>query len=116
MNIQIFGLRNNSECRKAERFFAERRIKVHFVDLKVKPIAPGELRRFIERLGLPAIIDTDSKPYRDDGLQYLRLSPEQWAERLIAQPALLRLPLVRNGQQFTVGAAETEWKAWIAAG
>ena len=43
-NIQVFGLEDNNATRAALRFFRERRIVVHFVDLRKKPIAAGELR------------------------------------------------------------------------
>ena len=34
MEVQIFGLKSCNETKKALRFFKERRIKTHFVDLK----------------------------------------------------------------------------------
>jgi arsenate reductase-like glutaredoxin family protein len=34
-------------------------------------------------------------------------------ERLLADPSLLRLPLVRNGNEVTAGRAESTWKAWL---
>jgi arsenate reductase-like glutaredoxin family protein len=33
---------------------------------------------------------------------------------LVDEPLLLRVPLVRYGNKLTVGAAEAEWKSWIA--
>jgi arsenate reductase-like glutaredoxin family protein len=113
--IQIFGYEDSQPTRAALRFFKERRVNVHFVNLKQRPIAPGELRRFIERLGAPALLDPTSRPYRDQGLQFLTLDVDGVAERLLANPRLLRLPLVRNGNAVTVGAAEATWRAWLAA-
>ncbi|MDO8549833.1 MAG: ArsC family transcriptional regulator, partial [Ignavibacteria bacterium] len=43
MNIQIFGTKNSSDTRKAERFFKERRIPFYFRDLSEKGISKGEL-------------------------------------------------------------------------
>ena len=51
-SVQIFGLKNSQATRAAERFFKERRVTIHMVDLKQKPLAPGEIKRFIERFGL----------------------------------------------------------------
>jgi len=113
--VQIFGYEDSQPTRAALRFFKERRVNVHFVNLKQRPIAPGELRRFIERLGAPALLDPTSRPYRDQGLQFLTLDVDGVAERLLANPRLLRLPLVRNGNAVTVGAAEATWRAWLAA-
>lgn len=115
MEFQIFGVKNDSDTRKAERFCAERRIKVHFVDLKQRPIMPGELKRFIQRFGLPALIDTGAKRFRDLGLAHQRLNEERWIELLGKEPTLLRLPLVRNGQRLSVGEAEATWKEWAQA-
>jgi arsenate reductase-like glutaredoxin family protein len=36
-------------------------------------------------------------------------------ERLLANPALLRLPLVRFEQLVTAGRAEQTWKTWFSA-
>ena len=40
---------------------------------------------------------TTSRPYRDAGLAYLRLDDAEIVARLLADPRLLRLPLVRHG-------------------
>ncbi len=51
-DIQVFGSDGSPSTRAALRFFRERRIVVRYSDLRKRPIAPGELRRFVERLGL----------------------------------------------------------------
>ncbi len=87
---------------------------VHLVDLAQRQMAPGELRRFVERLGPDALLDRDSRAYRDAGLAYLRMDRAELAERLLANQKLLKLPLVRFGNEFTAGPAEAAWKAWLA--
>ena len=47
--IQVFGLEKDRATRAAERFFKERRVPISFVDFRKRPIAPAELRRFVER-------------------------------------------------------------------
>ena len=113
-NIQVFGLGDSNATRAALRFFRERRIVVHFVDLRKKPIAAGELRRFADKLGAAALLDTDSRPYRDQGLAHLALDPAGVTARLLADVRLIRLPLVRYGEEVTAGRAEDAWKAWLA--
>ena len=117
MEVQIFGLKKNAETRKALRFFSERRIRTHFVDLAEREIAEGELRRFIQRFGLEALIDRNSKRYDQLGLRHAQNSPARWVERLLTEPALLQLPLVRRlGQptDLSVGAADETWKKWTS--
>ena len=46
MNIQIFGLKKCSETRKAQRFFKERRIPFHFIDLSQKKCQKASCARW----------------------------------------------------------------------
>lgn len=112
MEIQIFGLQKSADTRTALRFFAERRVRTHFVDLKQRPAAPAELRRFAQRFGVQALIDRESRRFADLGLRSASLSDERWLDRLAEDPMLLRMPLVRWQQKLTIGVAEEEWRAW----
>lgn len=114
-NVQIFGHDRDQGTRAAVRFFKERRFVIHQVDLTRKPIARGELRRFVERLGARALLDEGTKAYRDGGLGYMRLDDAEIFERLLATPALLRLPLVRFGNEVSAGRDEATWKGWVRA-
>jgi arsenate reductase-like glutaredoxin family protein len=115
MEVQIFGVKKSADTRKALRFFSERRINTHFVDLNERAAAPGELRRFVERFGADALIDRDSRRFAELGLRQAIYSPERWVQKLADEPLILRIPLVRSGSRLTVGTAETEWAEWIAA-
>jgi arsenate reductase-like glutaredoxin family protein len=115
-NIQVFGLQDSQATRAALRFFRERRIVVHFVDLRKKPIAPGELRRFVDRLGATALLDVESRAYKDGGLAYLTTDTSGVVARLLADVRLLRLPLARYGDDVSAGKDETTWTAWLARG
>jgi len=112
-DIQVFGRDDSPATRAALRFFRERRIVVHYSDLKKRPIASGELRRFTERLGARALLEADSKAYRDAGLGYLSMHDGEIAERLARDSRLLRLPLVRHANDVTAGPAESTWTAWL---
>jgi arsenate reductase-like glutaredoxin family protein len=113
-NIQVFGIGDSNATRGALRFFRERRIVVHYVDLRKKPLAPGELRRFTDRLGAAACLDTESRGYKEQGLAYLSTDAAGITARLLADVRLLKLPLVRYGDDVTAGKAEDTWKAWLA--
>src|ERR1051325_8431942 len=112
MEVQIFGVKKSADTRKALRFFAERRVKTHFVDLQERPASPGELRRFAQKFGVEALLDRDSRRFADVGLGAARRGEERWLEKLAEEPLLLRLPLVRQQQRLTVGDAEATWREW----
>lgn len=113
MEVQIFGVKKNADTRKALRFFSERRVKTHFVDLMERPASLGELRRFVQKFGLDRLIDRDSKRFEELGLRHARLSDDRWLEKLMEEPLLLRMPLVRNANALTIGLAEQDWKTWM---
>ena len=115
LNVQIFGVKNSPAVRAAERFFKERRIPIHFVDLKQRPMAHGEIRRFIDSFGWTSVLDTAGKPYVDAGVGYLKLSESELLSRIEREPKLLRLPLIRAGRQLSIGHDEASWKAMLAS-
>ena len=111
--VQIFGLDGDQATRAAQRFFKERRIAFSYVDIRRRKPAPAELRRFVERLGATALLDTDGRAYRDGGLAYLRLDDTEIIDRITADPGLLRLPLVRFDNEVAVGRDEATWQGWL---
>jgi arsenate reductase-like glutaredoxin family protein len=113
--VQIFGIRNSQATRAAERFFKERRVPIHFVDLKQKSMAPGEMKRFIEKFGWPALLDSEGKAYEDAGLNYLQVSDVDLLKRVEQEPRLLRLPFVRSGKAVCIGHDEESWRAMANA-
>ena len=114
MDVQIFGTRKDAETRKALRFFAERRMKTHFVDLNERAASRGELTRYLQRFGAASIVNELSRRFVELGLRTARYGDERWLEILVEEPLILRMPLVRHGNALTIGAAEATWKTWLA--
>lgn len=112
MEVQVFGVRKNPDTRAALRFFAERRIKVHFVDLLERPASKGELTRFAQKFGAAALVDRNSRRFAELGLAAAGCSDAAWLSRLEEEPLLLRMPLVRYQQQLSIGAADITWRSW----
>jgi arsenate reductase-like glutaredoxin family protein len=112
-NIQIFGVKKSQATRAAERFFKERRATIQMIDLQKKPIAPGEIKRFVERFGWGGLVDTEGTAYVDGGLKYLKLSESELMARIEREPSLLKLPLVRGGKVVAIGKDEAAWKTML---
>ena len=110
MTIQIFGTPKCKDSRKAERFFKERRIKVHFVDLREQGISPGELDNISQVIPIEELIDTEGKQYRKRNLQYMKFDI---AAELLDDPLLFKTPITRFGRDVTVGYAPDVWSEWL---
>jgi len=115
VNVQVFGFNDDSDTRKALRFFSDRRIPVHFVNMDERPAAKGELRRFQEKFGAAALIDREAPRFQARGLRVRGDSPEKLVERALTEPRLLRTPLVRIGPRVSIGHQPDEWRAAIDA-
>lgn len=74
----------------------------------------GELKRFAQKFGIGALINSESARFQDLGLRHTRMSDETWLLKLVDEPLLLKVPLVRNGNQLTIGLNEKTWKEWTA--
>lgn len=110
MDVLLLGHPKSQNTRKAKRFFSERRVPVHERDLRKRAATPGELSRWVQRYGIEGLLDTESKSYREQGLQYLGADPAGWEERLTADPLLMKLPLVRFGNMLAVGDDLDGWR------
>jgi arsenate reductase-like glutaredoxin family protein len=115
VEVQIFGIKKNADTRKALRFFAERRVKTHFVDFAERAASLGELKRFAQRFGVSAMIDRESKRYQELGLSHSYYTDERWLAKLCEEPLLLKMPLTRVANRLTIGLAESEWRSWLTA-
>ncbi|MBQ9263524.1 MAG: ArsC family transcriptional regulator [Clostridia bacterium] len=115
MNIIIYAGKKNFDTQKAERFFKERRVPYQLLDMKKHRLGQKELALFARKLGAENLVDKKnpaalSHPcaHTDDGTYILQC--------LLENPSFLRTPIVRNGEQVTLGADESVWNAWIQKG
>ena len=114
MNVQLFGTKKCAETRKAERWFKERRVTLHVVDLAQKGMAAGELRNVAARVGgWEALIDREGKRYVDKGLKYSAPTGPRIEQALVDDPLLLRTPIVRSEGRATVGFVPEVWMTWV---
>ena len=112
MNIQIFGTRKSFDTKKAERYFKERSIKYQFIDMKEKGMSKGEFNSVCQAVGgFETLID---ESYNDKDLLALikYISAEDKAEKILENQKIIKVPIVRNGKQATVGYQPDVWKNW----
>ena len=98
--IQIFGTVKCKDTQKAIRFLKERRIDFQFINLQVKGMSPGELKKVCQSVPIEELIDKDGKEYERLNLKYMRHNPE---EVLIEHPMLLKTPVIRSQNKAWLG-------------
>jgi arsenate reductase-like glutaredoxin family protein len=110
MNIQIIGTKKSNNTKKAIRFFKERNINFHFMDLNERKISEGELSNILAKISADDLIDKESQSYKKRGFAYMQYDP---VEEILEDNNLMSTPVVRNGKEVTVGIDVEVWKQWI---
>ena len=83
MNIQIIGTKKCKDTRKAHRFFQDRGIKFHTLDLKEKGISKGELNNILSKVSEEELVDKDAPLYKKK-FAYMDFDP---SEELLEYPS-----------------------------
>ena len=112
MTVQIIGTKGCSVTRKAVRFFKERGVTCAFVDLDERALTKGELENIARSVAFSDLIDRTGKRYARRGFDHMEFDI---LEELIADPLLLRTPIVRLGREAVVGEAQDSWQRFSIA-
>ena len=113
MNIQIFGSKKSADSRKAEMFFKERRIRYQYIDMNEKGMSRGEFETVLKSVGGPDLmIDEKCKDGDLIALFKVILDSEK-KDKLFENQYAIKLPVVRNGKEATVGYMPDIWKKWM---
>lgn len=110
MNIQIIGTKKCKNTQKATRFFKERGVSFHLMDLNQRAVSPGELDNVLRRIDPEDLLDTESQTYKKKGMAYMEFDIR---EEILEDPSLMKTPVIRNGKEVTVGYAPAEWERWL---
>ena len=112
MNIQIFGSKKDNDTKKAQRFFKERGIRFQYIDLREKTLSKGEFRSGAAvNGGLEGMINKECKG-RDALALVTYIAEEDKLDKILENPQILKIPIVRNGRQATLGYQPDVWKTW----
>jgi len=98
--VQVIGTLKCKETQKVIRFFKERKIQVHFLDLNQKNLALGELNNIKKSIPLDNLLDKESKEFKRLNLQYMVYDSETL---LLENSLLLKTPITRFGSKSIQG-------------
>lgn len=111
MNILIYCIKKNFDVQKAERYFKERRIPFQTLDLKKHVLGEREVRQMFSAIGAENLIDRANPKVREHPACYYDRE-ELLIPAIRENPWLLKLPIVRNGNQMTTGFRPEIWEQW----
>jgi arsenate reductase-like glutaredoxin family protein len=106
---RIYGVPHSNATRDARRFFRESEIESRYTNLNNTPITAIELRRFVAAFTLAGIVDSDSVSYANILGNRPSIPDSELFGKILSDPSLLQLPLVRGRRRFSVGDDEDAW-------
>lgn len=115
--MTLYGIRNCDTVKKSRAWFAARGIDMPFHDLRTEGLDANVLRRWLAAVGEARLVNRSGTTWR-------ALTPDQQAAReggalialLLAQPTLIRRPVVEMGDTVTVGFVPDTWTGLFEAG
>ncbi|MCD6007247.1 arsenate reductase [Halomonas sp. IOP_31] len=102
----LYGINNCDSCRKARKALEARGIDYRYHDLRDDGLDRERLTRFLAMAELATLLNTRSTTWRGlDGAdqQAARDDDEHAAALILAQPTLLKRPLLDTGERLLVG-------------
>ncbi|MEI8571193.1 ArsC family reductase [Methylomonas sp. LW13] len=102
--LVMYGIKNCDSVKKARTWLEARQIAYRFHDYRIDGLDAGLLQRFVDALGLDAVLNQRSTSWRQlDDAQKSDLTPDKAVQLMLAVPTLIKRPILDDGQQLIVG-------------
>jgi len=112
MTITVYGLPNCDTCKKARNWLTRFEVAHEFVDYRANPVPPATLTAWAGKLGgWEKLVNKASTTWRT--LLPQRKDPRsdpEWTLLLKEYPALIKRPVVVDGDEVTVGFSDNAFK------
>ncbi|WP_415879807.1 ArsC family reductase [Methylomonas sp. TEB] len=102
--LVMYGIKNCDSVKKARTWLEARHIAYRFHDYRIDGLDAALLQRFVNALGLDALLNQRSTSWRQlDDAQKSDLTPDKAVQLMLAVPTLIKRPILDDGQQLIVG-------------
>lgn len=100
----VYGIKNCDSVKKARAFLELNQLNYRFHDYRLDGLDSELLQTLIDALGLEAVLNQRSTSWRQlTDEQKQDLTVEKALGLMLAQPALIKRPILQVGQRWLVG-------------
>lgn len=104
MTLTIYGIRNCDTMKKARSFLDGRGVKYDFHDYKVAGIDRARLEGWVAKVGWEALLNRSGTTFRKlPERDRLSLDREKAIALMLAQPSMIKRPVLEAGERVLVG-------------
>ena len=107
----LYGIKNCDSVKKAKKWLEQENIPYQFHDFRTDGLSAELLQEFISASDLTTLLNKRSTTFRNlsDEIKN-NLSDEVMRENILAQPTLLKRPLLKHDQAFLVGFKDSQYQ------
>ena len=115
-SITLYGIPNCDTVKKARAWLAARGAEVVFHDYRKQGVPEAELRAWVKALGWEALLNRQGTIWRKlDPVRQAQVTDAGSALALmLAQPSVIRRPVLVRGEALLVGFDADEWTNRVA--
>lgn len=95
----VYGIPTCGTVKKARAWLEAEGVAHTFVDFRGTPPSEAQIRRWVEHFGAKALRNTSGGAYRALGPEKKDFSDATWAEHFLADPMLIKRPVITRGDQ-----------------
>ena len=115
MNLTMYGIRNCDTIKKARAWLEARGVAYHFHDYKLAGIDEARLRGWVAELGWERVLNRAGTTFRKlPEADREGLDADKAVALMLAQPSMIRRPVLDLGGRRLVGFDATAWEAALA--
>ena len=117
MTATMFGIRNCDTIKKARAWLDAAGVAYSFHDYKTADVPEADLRRWVDRLGWEALLNRAGTTCRKlPDADKADLDGERAVALMLAQPAMIKRPVLDLGDRRLVGFKPEVYAAALAGG
>ena len=107
----LYGIKNCDSVKKAKKWLEQESIPYQFHDFRADGLSPELLQEFITSSDLTTLLNKRSTSFRNltDEVKN-NLTDDVMTEIILAQPTLIKRPLLKHNQVFLVGFKDSQYQ------
>ncbi|MFT6690458.1 MAG: arsenate reductase [Colwellia sp.] len=107
----LYGIKNCDSVKKAKQWLEQQNISYQFHDFRSDGLSPQLLQEFIKSADLTLLLNKRSTSFRNltDEIKN-NLTDDVMTEIILAQPTLIKRPLLKHNQAFLVGFKDSQYQ------
>lgn len=113
--ITVYGIKNCDTVKKATKWLEKNNISHELYDLKKQPLTPELLSHFVQQSDWSLLLNKRSTTFRNlpEDIKN-NLTEQVMFDAVLAQPTLLKRPLVEHNGELHLGFKEAQYQAIFA--